>query len=127
MKYFRNLLAVLLSTFWISISEFFRNEMLLKSLWQNHFQKLGLALPSGNVTAIFWAVWSLMLTGAIYNIVNKLSLAGTALLSWFVAFPMMWVMLGFLGVMPHNYILYSTPITLLETFIATFIIKKVSN
>lgn len=101
--------------------------MLLKSLWQNHFQKIGLGLPSGNITMIFWIIWSFMLTGVIYNIAKKFSLVGTSLLSWFVEFPMMWVMLGFLGIMPHNYILYSTPITLLETFITALIIKKVSN
>jgi Na+-transporting NADH:ubiquinone oxidoreductase subunit NqrE len=127
MKYFQNFLAVVLTTFWISLSEFFRNEILLKSLWQEHFQKLGIFLPSQNITMAFWGIWSFMFTGAIYNIAKKFPLAGTALLSWFVAFPMMWVMLGFLGIMSHNYMLYSTPLTLIETFVAAFIIKKISN
>jgi hypothetical protein len=124
---FKNLLAILLATGWMSLSEFFRNEILFKSLWVNHYQKLGLVFPSETGNKIAWIAWSFMFTGVIYNIAKKFPLAGTALLSWFAAFPMMWIMLGNLGVMPHNYMLYSTPITLLESFVATLIIQKLSD
>jgi len=47
MKQFKNvILPVLLATIWISISEFVRNELLLKSLWTNHYKELGLTFPS---------------------------------------------------------------------------------
>jgi hypothetical protein len=123
----KNLLAVILATTWISLSEFFRNEILLKSLWLNHFQKLGLVFPSEPGNKIAWVGWSLMFAGFIYNIAKKFSLAGATLLSWFAALPMMWIVLGNLGVLPHNLMLYATPLSLLESFVATLIVQKLSD
>jgi hypothetical protein len=39
-------LPIVLSALWISISEFVRNEILLKSFWLEHYQSLGLVFPS---------------------------------------------------------------------------------
>lgn len=36
----KNLLAVLPATIWIGISEFVRNEFLLKSYWTNHYESM---------------------------------------------------------------------------------------
>jgi hypothetical protein len=123
----KNLLAVLLAAIWISLSEFFRNEVLMKSFWVGHYQKLGLIFPSGAVNGMMWGIWSLMFSVAIFNIAKKFSLAETSLLSWFVAFPMMWLVLGNLSVLPHNLMMFATPLTLLESFVAALIIKKVSD
>ena len=116
MQAFKNLMAILLVTAWIATSEFFRNELLLKSLWVSHFQKMGLVFPSAPLNGMVWVAWSFMLAGAIYNISKKFSLPGATLLCWFVAFPMMWIVLGNLGVLPHNLMLYATPLSLLECF-----------
>ncbi|HVM86658.1 MAG TPA: hypothetical protein VMT76_00620 [Puia sp.] len=123
----KNLFAILLATAWISLSEFFRNEILFKQLWTDHYQKLGLVFPSETSNKIAWVAWSFMLTGLIYNIAQKFSLAGTTLLSWFAAFAMMWIVIGNLGVLPHKLMLYATPLSLLETFVAALIIQKVSD
>jgi hypothetical protein len=42
----KTVLPILLATIWISISEFLRNEILFKSYWIQHYQKLGLVFPS---------------------------------------------------------------------------------
>jgi len=38
-------LPILLATISISMSEFVRNELLVKSFWTEHYQKLGLDVP----------------------------------------------------------------------------------
>lgn len=128
MNQFKNvILPVLLTTIWISISEFVRNELLLKSLWTNHYKELGLTFPSGPVTNIGWGIWSMMLAIAVFIISKKFTLWQTTFLLWFVAFAMMWLVLGNLAVLPHMLLLYALPLSLLETFIATLIIKKLTK
>jgi len=48
MKTFKKtILPILLASTWISVSEFARNEFLLKSYWTTHFEKLQLIFHRG--------------------------------------------------------------------------------
>jgi hypothetical protein len=55
----RIVLPVMLATVWISISEFVRNEFLLKNYWTGHYERLGLVFPSEPVNGAMWGIWSL--------------------------------------------------------------------
>ena len=61
----QTILPILLATIWISISEFARNEFLLKSYWKDHYQSLGLVFPSEPINGAAWGLWSLCF--AIWN------------------------------------------------------------
>lgn len=125
MKQFKNIiLPVLLATLWISVSEFVRNEILLKSLWTRHYKELGLTFPTDPITGAAWGIWSLMFAVAVFIIARKFTLWETTFLSWFVAFAMMWLVLGNLAVLPHMLVLYALPLSLLESFIVSWIMKK---
>ena len=73
----KTILPVLAATTWISISEFARNEFLLKSYWTNHYEKLGLIFPSDPINGAMWGVWSLCFAIAIFIIAKKFSLLQT--------------------------------------------------
>jgi hypothetical protein len=122
----KTVLPIVLATIWISLSEFIRNELLFKSYWTDHYQSLGLVFPSEPVNGALWGVWSLLFAIAIYSISKKFSLFKTTLLSWFVAFVLMWVVVGNLGVLPFSLLTFAVPLSLLETFIAALILKKSS-
>jgi len=122
----RTILPVFLATIWIGVSEFVRNEFLLKSYWNDHYQKLGLVFPSETINGAVWGLWSLLFAAAIYIISKKFSLPRTTLLSWFVGFVLMWVVIGNLGVLPYGLLIYAIPLSLLESFLASYIIKKLS-
>jgi hypothetical protein len=124
MKLFKKILSVLLATIWISISEFVRNEFFVKSFWTKHYQNLGLTFPSEPVNGAVWGLWSLLFAITIYIIARKYNTIQTALLSWFVGFVLMWVVIGNLGVLPYGLLLYAIPLSFLEAFIATLIIKS---
>ncbi len=125
MKLIKNtILPVLLATIWISISEFVRNEFIVKSYWIRHYQALGLNFPSAPVNGAVWGIWSMLFATAIFIIARKFTMIQTALLSWFVAFVLMWVVIGNLGVLPYGLLLYGVPLSLFEAFIATLIIKQ---
>jgi hypothetical protein len=126
MKTLRPFIAIILATAWISISEFVRNEFMVKSFWTKHYENMGLTFPSEPANGAVWGIWSLLLAVSIYFLARKFTLFGTTLLSWLSGFVMMWVVIGNLGVLPYGILIYAVPLSLLESFIASFIIKKIS-
>ncbi len=120
------ILPVLLATIWISISEFVRNEFLLKTYWTEHYQSLGIVFPAEPINGAIWGLWSLLFAIAIFIISKKFSLLQTTMLSWFVGFVLMWVVIGNMGVLPKGLLYIAIPLSLLEAFLASFIIKKLS-
>jgi hypothetical protein len=127
MKLRKTFIPLLLATLWISISEFVRNEFLLKSFWTEHYGKMGLTFPAEPVNGATWGVWSLLFAVTVYILSKKYSLVHTALISWFVGFVLMWVVIGNLGVLPYRMLFVAIPLSLLEAFIAALIVKRLSG
>lgn len=123
----KTIFPIFLATIWISLSEFVRNEFLVKSFWTTHYHDLGLHFPSEPINGVVWGIWSLSFAVSIFIIAKKFTIIQTTFLSWFVAFVMMWVVVGNLGVLPYGLLLYALPLSILESFIATLIIKKLSQ
>jgi len=121
------ILSVLPATIWISISEFFRNEILLKNYWTSHYQNLGLVFPAEPVNGAVWGVWSLCLAILIFIISRRFSFRDTILLTWFSAFVLMWIVIGNLHVLPTGLLLYAIPLSLFEVFLAALIITRISK
>jgi hypothetical protein len=117
------ILPVFLATIWISISEFARNEFLVKSYWTEHYEGLGLTFPSEPLNGAVWGLWSLLFAIAIFIISRKFSLWQTTFLSWLMAFVMMWVVIGNLNILPYGLLVYGIPLSFLESFVAAWIIK----
>jgi hypothetical protein len=122
----KTILPVFLATIWVSISEFVRNQILLKSYWINHYQGMGLTFPSEPINGAVWGIWSLMFAIAIFIIAKKFTLVQTTFLAWFTGFVLMWLVIGNMGVLPCGLLWYAVPLSILEAFLATFIIKKLS-
>jgi hypothetical protein len=68
------ILAILIATIWISLSEFIRNEFLFKSYWVEHYSSMGLVFPSEMINGMVWGIWSLMFAIVIYFISRKFNL-----------------------------------------------------
>lgn len=125
MKFIKNtILPIFAATLWISISEFVRNEFIVKSFWINHYNGLGLTFPSDPLNGAVWGIWSLLFAIAIFIFSKKFSLLYTTLLAWFVGFVLMWFVIGNLGVLPYGLLVYAIPLSLLEAFVASWIVKK---
>ena len=122
----KTVLPILLATVWISISEFVRNEFILKTYWTGHYEKLGLIFPAEPVNGAIWGLWSLFFAISVFIISKKFTLLQTTLFSWFIGFVLMWVVIGNLGVLPAGLLIFAVPLSLLEAFLASFIIKKLS-
>ncbi|MCX6267058.1 MAG: hypothetical protein NTW16_06835 [Bacteroidetes bacterium] len=120
----KTVLPILLAAIWIGVSEFVRNSFLLYGYWSDHYQKLGMIFPEQPVNGAVWGIWSLCFAVFIYFLARKFSLIQTTVLSWFVGFVFMWLVLGNLGVLPFGMLPIAIPLSILEAFLASLIIKK---
>ena len=122
----RSITAVLLCGLWVNASEFVRNEVLLKTYWVDHYQSLGMIFPSELKNGVIWIAWGFLFAAAIYVISRKFNLIQTALISWFMAFFLMWVVTFNLKVLPSAILIYAVPLSLLEAFIGSYLCVKIS-
>ena len=122
----RNIIAIILTGIWVNASEFFRNEVLLKTYWINHYRSLGITFPSEPLNGMIWVAWGFLFAIAIYIISRKFDLIQTTLISWFMAFVLMWVVTWNLNVLPSAILIYAVPLSLLEAFIGSYICIKMS-
>lgn len=121
------MISVSLATLWIATSEFVRNQLVFKSFWTDQYDKLGLIFPEKSINGAMWGLWSLLFAVAIYVFAQKFSLWETTLLAWLTGFVMMWVVIGNLGVLPSKLLFFAIPLSFLEAFVASWIVKKLSN
>lgn len=121
------ILAILLTTIWIVASEFIRNELLFKSYWVDHYKSLGLVFPSEMINGMIWGIWALVFAIAIYFISRKFNLMQTFLISWLLGFVLMWLVIGNMGVLPVGILVFAVPLSLLEAFVASWIIMGISR
>jgi predicted neutral ceramidase superfamily lipid hydrolase len=122
----RNIIAIILTGIWVNASEFFRNEVLLKTYWIDHYRSLGMTFPSEPLNGMIWVAWGFLFAIAIYLISRKFNLIQTTLISWFMAFVLMWVVTWNLNVLPSAILIYAVPLSLLEAFIGSYICIKMS-
>jgi len=122
----QNIIAVILTGIWVNASEFFRNEVLLKTYWIDHYRSLGMTFPSEPLNGMIWVAWGFLFAIAIYLISRKFNLIQTTLISWFMAFVLMWVVTWNLNVLPSAILIYAVPLSLLEAFIGSYICIKMS-
>jgi len=121
------ILPVFLATIWISLSEFVRNQFILKAYWTEHYEKLGLVFPDKPINGALWGIWSLLFAISVFIIAKKFTLIQTTLLAWFTGFVFMWVVIGNLGVLPFGLLYFAIPLSILEAFLAALIIKKLTR
>lgn len=120
-------LPVFLSTVWISISEFFRNQVLLNHYWTKHYDSLGLIFPFTPINGVVWGIWSLCFAVLIYILSGKFTLIRTTFISWFAGFVLMWLVIGNMNFLPYAMLLFAIPLSFLEAFLASFIIFKLKK
>ncbi|MEC4050472.1 hypothetical protein OX284_013600 [Flavobacterium sp. SUN046] len=118
------ILNIIITTVWISISEFIRNEFLIKNYWINHFNKIGVEFPSAPLNGIIWVIWSLGLSICIYVIATKFTIVQTIFITWFSSFFMMWIVLYNLGVLPQRILFFAVPLSIVEVLVATLMVKR---
>ena len=127
MTFKNTILPILLSTIWISISEFVRNEFLLKEYWTEHYEQLGLTFASEPINGAVWGIWALTFSIVLFLLLKRFSLSETLILGWIIGFVLMWLVVGNMQVLPFGILFFAIPASILEVFLAAFIMSKLSK
>lgn len=91
-----------------------------------HYEYIGLVFPSDPNNGAVWGLWSLCFAIVIFIIAKKFTLFQTTLLSWFAGFVLMWLVIGNMSVLPFGILPFAIPLSFLEVFLASLIIKRLS-
>ena len=127
MRYLKKtVLPIILTGIWINISEIVRWGLVIKSHWVNHYQSMNLVFPTEPVNGIIWLIWGFLFAVIVFILSKKFNLIQTTLLSWFVVFVMLWVVLWNINILPRVILWIVVPLSLLEAFISALICKRLS-
>lgn len=119
--------SIIFAGLWITLSEFIRNEFLLKSFWEKHYNSIGLQFTTKAFNGILWLLWSFILAYLIAKLSQRFSFVETLLMTWVFSFLMMWLVIYNLQVLPLGILLYGIPLSILEVVVAQLIIKDKKN
>ena len=120
------ILHVFLTGLWINFSESVRWVLAAKSYWDEKYQSMGLVFLEEPINLAVWMTWGFLFAAIIFVLSKKFSLVQTALMSWFVVFVMLWIVLWNVGILPAGMLWIVAPLSLLEAFVGAFICKKFS-
>lgn len=119
----KDILPIFITGLWINTSETIRWIFLVEAYWIDHYQLLGLTLPSEPINMIVWMVWGFLYAALIFILAKKFTMIQTMLLSWSAAFLLMWIVVWNVGVLPTDMLMVNVPLSLLEAYVAVLICK----
>ncbi len=123
----RNIVALTSATVWISVSEFVRNQVVFLNLWEDHYASKGLVFETKPIKGVVWGIWSLLFAFILHSLLRKFNFKATFVLGWLIAFGMMWLVIGNLGVLPYTLLWFAVPLSIFETAGAIWLIRKYSS
>jgi Na+-transporting NADH:ubiquinone oxidoreductase subunit NqrE len=123
----RHVLPVALATLWISVNEFVRNEVVLKSYWVDHYKALGFAFPADPINGALWGAWSLLMAVFFHFLRRRFSYSEAAALGWLAGYLAMWLVIGNLGVLPLAILPIAVPWSLAEAAGAAWLSRWPDN
>jgi len=113
-----------LATVWVGASEFFRNQWVFLDLWERQYAQLGLTFETTPANGFLWLMWSLGLVLVIWKLLQKFSFWTASVISWGAAFPLMWIAIYNLQVLPLSLLVFAVPLSLLEVVVAAKILQQ---
>ena len=118
------LLRIFAAAVWIGLSEFARNQIILRSYWILHYSKLGVPFPESPQNGAVWGIWSILFAFGIAALSRRFTWIQTTLLAWWFGFIMMWVVIGNLNVLPLGILPIAIPLSLLESTGAAWVLRS---
>ena len=117
----RYISAILAAGVWMNLSEFVRNELLLKHYWTDGFEKIGLEFPSAPINGAVWGIWALVFVTLLIWLLQRFDVWRSTAISWIFGFVLLWLAIWNLGVLPESILLWAVPWSLVEVYVAAVI------
>ena len=128
MRHLKNtILPILLTGIWLNISGTIRWIYLIEPYWHEKYIYLNLEFPAEPINNIIWMIWGLMFAIVIFILSKKFSLIQTTLLSWFMVYVMMWIVVWNVGVLPTRMLWINIPLSFIDAYVGALICIKLSK
>jgi hypothetical protein len=111
----------------MNISEFIRNELVIKNIWVNGFNEIGLTFPSEPINGATWGIWAFVFVGILSYLSKNFSALESTLIAWVSGFVLLWLAMWNMGVLPKGLLFWAIPWSFGEVYIAALICKKILN
>lgn len=118
------LFAIVASGLWMNISEFIRNELVIKHIWVDGFNKIGLSFPSEPINGIIWGLWAFIFAGFLVLLNTKFDILKSTIISWIFGFVLLWIAMWNMGFLPSLVLCWAIPLSFFEVFVAALICRK---
>ena len=109
----------------MNLSEFIRNELLLKDTWIDGFRDIGLSFPSEPLNGAVWALWAFIFVAILTLVSTKFDVISSTIISWSLGFVLLWVAVWNMGVLPSGLLYWAVPWSFVEVYVAAFIISRI--
>ena len=122
----KTILPILLTGIWLNISGTIRWIYLIEPYWLEKYNYLNLEFPADPINNIMWMIWGFMFAMVIFILSKRFNLIQTTLLSWFMVYVMMWVIVWNVGVLPTGMLWINIPLSFIDAYVGTFICIRLS-
>jgi len=118
-------LAVVAAGVWMNVSEFVRNELLLKHYWVDGFGEIGLTFPSAPVNGAVWGLWAFLFVAFLTWLITKFDVLRSTIISWVLGFVLLWIAMWNMGILPKGLLYWAVPWSFIEVYVAAFISRHI--
>ena len=109
----------------MNISEFVRNELVIKHLWLEGFGSIGLSFPSTPLNGAVWGLWAFIFVSFLALLTTKFDTLMSTLISWVIGFVLLWIAMWNMGILPSGLLYWAAPWSFVEVYVAALICQRI--
>ena len=117
----RFIFAIITAGVFMNLSEFIRNELLIKNIWTDGFKGLGLVFPNEPINGAIWGLWTFIFVTILVWLTTKVSIFQSTIIAWFLGFVLLWLGMWNMGILPEGLLVWAIPWSFIEVFVAAYL------
>lgn len=118
-------LAVVASGAWMNLSEFTRNEFVIRHVWVKGFEEIGLSFPSAPINGVVWVIWTFIFCAVLTVLNMKFNMLKSTVICWVTGFGLLWIAMWNIGILPKGLLYWAVPWSFVEVYVAALICKRI--
>ena len=120
----RYVFAILAAGTWMNVSEFIRNELLIKHIWIDGFREIGITFPSEPLNGAIWGIWAFIFVSMLAWLTTRFNLLKSTIIAWVIGFVLLWIAMWNMGILPSGLLYWAIPWSIIEVYVAAFICSR---
>ena len=109
----------------MNLSEFIRNEFVIKHVWIQGFEEIGLSFPSAPVNGLVWGIWTFIFCAVLAWSCTRFNVLKSTIICWVTGFVLLWIAMWNIGILPGGLLYWAVPWSFVEVYVAAFICRRI--